>query len=170
MRRTIVITIAFITLASTCATAAGVQFRSIVRRGGLPVSSCTSTVTVPLRFAYDPLAGTDQVATTVVTLRCSPPQFLGTIALTAGNSAEFGRRRQMWRNGTDASDTLEYDLYASGNANAVWGDGTDGTTVVVVNRTVATYTALIFARLSYPQRHVSAGNYSDTITMIFDLR
>jgi spore coat protein U-like protein len=136
----------------------------------MPVSSCTSSVTVPLRFTYDPLSGTDQVATTVVTLTCTPPQFLETIALTAGNVGQFGRHREMWRNGTDGSDVLEYNLYTSGAYGAVWGDGSDGTAVQVVNRTVATYAALIFARLGYPQRAVSAGDYSDTVTVIFNLQ
>ncbi len=75
----------------------------------------------------------------------------------------------MWWDGGDGSATLEYNLYTTSGYNIVWGDGTGGSSVKTVGQTVTVYNAMIFAKLAYPQRGVRAGEYSDTITITFNV-
>lgn len=151
------------------ASAQGVHLKMLVRRGGLAMSSCIASVTAPPHFSYDPISGADQYTTAIVTLTCRYPELLRTVELSPGHANEFSRYRQMWRNGTDSSEILEYNFYTTNDYTTVWGDGTGGTSVETVNRTVTTYNALLFAKLKYPPGHVSAGEYSDTVTVTFDL-
>jgi spore coat protein U-like protein len=169
MRRTVMLVAALFAMTTAPALAQGVQLKTVVRRGGLLTPLCRASVTAPLRFVYDPLSGAGRFAAAVVTLTCTPPQILATISISAGKANQFLRSRQLWRNGSDSSHVLEYNFYTTSNYNVVWGDGTGGSSPEAINRTVTTFNAVIFARLQYSQNGVAAGEYSDTVTVIFDL-
>lgn len=132
-------------------------------------TSCRASVTAPLTFTYDAFSDVEQSATAVVTLTCNPAQFLATIEISPGNSNQFQRHREMWRNGTDRSHVLEYNFYTTPNHNVVWGDGTAGSSVETINQTIRTFNTVIYAKLQYPQHTVTAGEYSDTVTVTFNL-
>jgi spore coat protein U-like protein len=151
------------------APAQGVHLKPVVLHAGAGTSSCVAEVTAPLNFSFDPVLGAGQVATAVVTLICRHPEYLGTIELSPGNANNFSRYRQMWKNGTDSSEVLEYNFYTRSDYRTVWGDGTHGTSVLTVGRTVTSYSAVLFAKLKYPPNPVTAGNYSDSIVVTFNV-
>jgi spore coat protein U-like protein len=169
LRRTLILSAALFAISVAPAPAQGVHLKTVVHQGGSVARPCRASVTAPLKFVYDPFSDIGQFATAVVTLTCNPAQFLTTIAISPGNANQFLRYREMWRNGTDSSRVLEYNFYTTSNYNIVWGDGTSGSSVETINQTVTTYNAVIFAKLQYRQSSVTAGEYSDTVTVTFNL-
>jgi spore coat protein U-like protein len=126
---------------------------------------------LPVRsfFEFDPFFGTGQLATAIVTLTCTSPRLLATIAITSGHANQFSRYREMWRNGIDSSQAPLYNLYMTSNDNVVWGDGSSGSSPETVNQSVTTFNAMIFAKILYPQAPVAGGAYSDIVTVMFNL-
>lgn len=169
MRRTLISAAALFAVSMSPALAQGVRLKAVVHHGGSLTGLCRAVVTAPLRFVYNPFSDLDQFATAVVTVTCNPAQFLGTIAISPGNANRFSRYREMWKNGTDSSQVLEYNVYTTSNFNLVWGDGSGGSSFQTINQTVTTFNAVIFARLQYRQSSVTAGDYSDTVTVTFNL-
>jgi spore coat protein U-like protein len=78
------------------------------------------------------------------------------IALGAG-AGSFTAREM--RNGPNV---LIYNLYTDPTRLSIWGDGSPGTNLLSTSGTGATYT--VYGRIPARQ-NVSAGNYSDTITV-----
>lgn len=169
MRRTLVFCACLFMISTLPALAAGVQFKTAVRQAGFLSASCRASVTAPLSFTYNPFADVAQSATAVVTLTCNPARFLATIAISPGNSTQFQRFREMWRNGKDRSHVLKYNFYTTPDHSVVWGDGTGGSSLLTINQTIRSYNAVIFAKLQYPQSGVTAGEYSDTATITFNV-
>ncbi len=169
MHRTLTLSAALFAMSTVPALAQGVHLKTVVHRAGSFVRQCRASVTAPLSFTYNSLSDVEQFATTVVTLTCNPAQLLATIAISPGNTKQFPRYREMWRNGSDNSRVLEYNFYTTSNYNIVWGDGTGGSSVETINQNVTTFNAVIFARLQYRQSAVTAGEYSDTVTVTFNL-
>lgn len=169
MRRTLIVGAALFAASWGAASAHGVGLKAIVHREGAGPMPCRASVTRALSFAYDPLSGTGQVATAVVTLICHPAQYLSTIEISSGHANQFGRYREMWRDGSDGSQVLKYNFYTTAGYNVVWGDGTGGSSPTTVAQNVTTYNALIFARLDYAQSSVAAGRYSDDVTVTFNI-
>jgi spore coat protein U-like protein len=169
VRRTLILSAGLFALSTPPAAAQGVHLKTVVHQAGSLSTSCRASVTAPLRFTYDPLSDVAQFATAVVTLTCNPARFLATISISPGNSNQVLRYREMWRNGNDSSHALEYNFYTTSNYNVVWGDGTGGSSVETIDRTVRTYNAVIFAKFQYRQSAVTAGEYSDTVTVTFNL-
>ncbi len=169
MRRTLIFAGALFAVSMAPAMAQGVRLKAVVHRAGSLTTLCRASVTAPLRFVYDPLSEAGRFATAVVTLTCNPAKLLATIAISPGNANQFSRYREMWRNGTDSSQILEYNFYMTSNYNIVWGDGTGGSSPETINQTVTTFNAVIFAKLQYRQGGVTAGEYSDTVAVTFNL-
>ena len=161
-------TVAISLLLCAPAAAQGVRLKTVIHHAGAGVP-CRALVTAPLRFAYDPFSGAGGFSTAIVTLSCIRAQLLASVAISPGNANRFGGYREMWRNGTDGSHVLMYDVYTTNGYEAIWGDGTGGSSVQAVNRVVTTFEAVLFAKVQYPQADVMAGEYSDTITVTFNL-
>jgi spore coat protein U-like protein len=169
VRRTLTLTAALFAVSIVPALAQGVQLKAVVRHAGSLTSLCRASVTAPLSFTYDPFSDVGEFGTAVVTLTCTPAQLLATIAISPGNANQFLRYREMWKSGTDSAHVLEYNFYTTTNYNIVWGYGTSGSSVEMINQTVTTYNAVVFAKLQYRQIAVTAGEYSDTVTVTFNL-
>ena len=160
MRRTLIFAAALFAVSTAPAMAQGVRLKAVVHRAGSPTTLCRASVTAPLRFVYDPLSGGGEFATAVVTLTCTPPQILATISISAGKANQFLPSRAMWRNGSDSSHVLKYKFYTTSNYNVVWGDGTGGSSLEAINRTVTTFNAVIFEDFNIAKIGVAAGEYS----------
>jgi spore coat protein U-like protein len=91
-----------------------------------------------------------------------------TVALNAGSTSGGTLSQRLMGNGTD---TLQYNLYTSAARTTVWGDGTSSTAAVpgtgagLGAGNAVTHT--VYGRLvdSAANQDVSAGSYSDTITV-----
>jgi len=121
----------------------------------------------PLNFAtYTPGSGDLDVNTTL-TVRCTKNTAY-TVALNAGSTVGGAIAQRLMGNGTD---TLQYNLYTSAARSTIWGDGTSSSSTVpgtgaglgVPNAITHT----VYGRLvdSAANQAVSAGSYSDTITV-----
>ncbi len=169
MRRALILTVALVALTMTPALAQGVRLKAVIHHARPNTPPCTAAVTSPLDFLYDSISDVGQFATGAVTITCSPAQFVTTIAISAGNANQFVPYREMWKNGSDSSHILEYNIYTTTNYNIVWGDGTGGSSVKTLDRSVTSFRALVLAELQFPQSAVTAGQYSDVVTVTFNI-
>lgn len=142
------------------------------------VLRCTVPAGVSLNFGVydDSSPATTDVSTTFSVNCCrttSPNPTVGTIAITIGVSARSGQinTRQM-KNSVNA-DLMSYQLYFTSFGGTIWGDGVIGGSPFTQNvsiiprcntqQAVAAGSA-IFGRI-FAQQPVSAGSYSDTLTI-----
>lgn len=140
---------------------------------------CTIPAGVSLNFGvYDDSSPTTKDVSTAFSVNCcrtgAPNPTVGTMTITIGVSANSGQiiTRQM-KNSANA-DLMSYQLYFTSFGGTVWGDGVIGGSPfnqgVSINSTctsggqaVAVGSA-IFGRI-FAQQAVSAGSYSDTLTI-----
>jgi spore coat protein U-like protein len=136
-----------------CARAAGPTFSS-----GL----CTVGAT-PLAFGkYDPLMQREGVTVSMLHYRCFGTHKRLTISLTTGESGSFKARKM--RQGKDA---IVYNLYLDAAGTQIWGDGTGGSQVYVVNSpsSGSDVSIPIYGRL-FGAQNDSAGNYHDDVSVL----
>jgi spore coat protein U-like protein len=131
-------------------------------------ATCTVSATGVAFGVYPPFSTTPTDSTGTITVSCTTllGLFLNwSIALGPGDGGSYANQRMS--NGTY---DLNYHLYASppSGGAAVWGDGTDGTTVVndgvllQIGTNISHYT--IYGRIP-PLQAVGPGSYSDTIVV-----
>lgn len=110
---------------------------------------------------YDPGAGTDTDSTSSILVECllggAGVETSYTLALSTGLSGTYAERTL-----GGPSDTLGYNLYADSARTKVWGDGSEGSTLV--SNTAANATHTVYGRIPAGQ-FVTAGSYSDSITV-----
>jgi spore coat protein U-like protein len=83
------------------------------------------------------------------------------VTLSAGQSNTYVSRSM--RSG---GNSMGYNLYISAARNVVWGDGTGGSSTMMVNKNSTTMLS-IFGQIPAGQ-DVAVGNYSDNITTIIN--
>jgi len=129
-------------------------------------AACNVSATGVAFGRYDVFSPVPLDATGSVTVWCDevpPPDVVVAIGPSAV-SRGFNPRRM--RNAA-GPDTLAYNLFTTAAMSTVWGDGTAGTSTVVlrrVRRNRPPVTAVVYGRIP-PMQDVSAGSYSDTITV-----
>lgn len=85
------------------------------------------------------------------------------ISLSTGGSGTFATRKM-----SGGADQLNYNLYKDASHTTVWGDGTGGTGIFTDNLLIAVLGTSVDHTIygSIPAgQYVSAGSYSDTITV-----
>jgi spore coat protein U-like protein len=85
------------------------------------------------------------------------------ISLSTGGSGTFASRKM-----SGGTDQLNYNLYKDASHTTVWGDGTGGTGIFTDNLLIAVLGTSVDHTIygSIPAgQYVSAGSYSDTITV-----
>jgi len=115
---------------------------------------------------YTPGAGNVDINTTL-SVRCTKNTAY-TVSLNPGTTTGAAFTQRLMTNGTD---TLQYNLYTSAARTTVFGDGTastgtqTGTGAGLAAASAVTHT--VYGRLvdSTANQNVSAGSYSDTITV-----
>lgn len=118
-------------------------------------AACTVTVVNVAFGGYDVFQQQDSETTGSVNVSCdSSASYV--ISLSAGFGT-FAARVMM-----NGSQELDYNLFTDPQRLTVWGDGTSGTTTVSATGTGGSYT--VYGMIPALQ-NVSAGSYSDTITV-----
>jgi spore coat protein U-like protein len=106
--------------------------------------------------------------TSTVSLRCSNGAIYA-VGLSAGSTAGTTMAQRLLAGGTS---TLQYNLYTSNAYTAVWGDGSNGSSVVAGYSTgFATPIALtIYGQVpdSAANKLAPVGTYADTILVVLD--
>ncbi|MBS2025192.1 MAG: spore coat protein U domain-containing protein [Deltaproteobacteria bacterium] len=125
------------------------------------MGSCTNISAGDVAFGvYDPNNASNTDITSTLTYTCL--NLVGTISLSKGNTGTYAGRKMAG----SYADSLTYNLYTDPGRNFVWGDGTGGTaTVAILLGTALSNT--IYGRL-FSGQAVSAGTYTDTITVTFN--
>lgn len=135
--------------------------------GNAAHAACRVTTTGINFGAYDVFAATPRDTSGTVTVACDRnTQRRTNITISVGPSPSSGgfNPRQMRR--TSGTDRLNYNLYTSPSMSTVWGDGSAGTSTVLLRRVSRRQPEVttIYGRIP-PGQNVSVGTYSDTVTV-----
>ncbi|MEP6997823.1 MAG: spore coat U domain-containing protein, partial [Betaproteobacteria bacterium] len=125
-------------------------------------ASCTITSVPTLGFPnYDVFNAAPTVTSQIAKFKCTG---LGSSDFTVGigQSATSGTisGRQMAQ--SPGSGRLNYNIYKDGGYSNLWGDGTAGTTALLVTATGANTSVPIYGKID-PGQDAPVGNYSDTV-------
>jgi len=133
--------------------------------GNAAHAACRVTTTGVNFGAYDVFAAVPRDTAGTVTVACdqNPPTDV-TVAIGPSPTSGGFRPRQM-RHASQA-DRMNYNLFAAPSMVTVWGDGSAGTSTVLLrkvnrNRPVTT---TIYGRIP-PGQNVSVGAYLDAVTV-----
>lgn len=132
-------------------------------------AGCTMSVTNVSFGTYDVFVSTPVDSDSGrVYLNCT--QDVGTAAVTISSSATTRRFNPRGMKLTTGTDVLNYNIYTSSARAAIWGDGTSGTSIVQLKRPSgkpAPWAAsqIMYGRIPAGQNSVSAGSYSDNLTV-----
>lgn len=133
--------------------------------GNAAHAACRVTTTGLNFGAYDVFAAAPRDTSGTVTVACdrNPPTDV-TVSIGASSTSGGFQPRQMLR--AAGTDRMNYNLFTSPSMGTVWGDGSAGTSTVLLrkvnrNRPAA---ATIYGRIP-PGQNVSVGNYTDTLTV-----
>lgn len=119
--------------------------------------------------SYDVFSPTPKDATATITVSCNAPLQNPltpvVVSLSPGTSGSFAQRRLQR---TGGPDQLAYNIFTNPSFSTVWGDGNSSsqTQSSIINRT-APWVATLYGRIPARQ-NVSAGSYSDLITVTVD--
>jgi spore coat protein U-like protein len=133
--------------------------------GSAAHAACTLTTTGVSFGAYDVFAGVPRDTTGTVTVSCTTtPQ--ASIVVSIGPSPTSGGFNPRQMRHVSPTDRLNYNLYTTPSMATVWGDGSAGTSTVLLsnvrrNRPVIT---TIYGRIP-PGQNVYVGSYVDTLTV-----
>ena len=133
-------------------------------------SDCSITVLPTLSFpAYDVFVGPPTVTSGIARIRCTGSGSLPSFVVGMGQSATSGSisGRQMAQQGAGNTGRLNYNIYKDGGYSSLWGDGTGGTTPLVVTVSGATTQVPIYGKID-PGQDAPVGNYKDTVVMSVD--
>jgi spore coat protein U-like protein len=131
---------------------------------------CDVTATGLNFGSYDVFSPVPLDSTASINVSCNIPAqnpqapLAVTISLSPGSSGSFAPRAMQ----SAGADTLNYNLYANTSMSTIWGDGGGSSSVqtAFVTRDMP-WNATLFGRIPAHQ-NVSAGSYSDTITVTID--
>jgi spore coat protein U-like protein len=133
--------------------------------GGAARAACTVSATGLAFGPYDVFAPVPLDTTGTVTVTCDRnPRAAITISIGPSPVSGGFRPRQMRH--VVLPDRLNYNLFTSPSLGTVWGDGSSGTSTVVLRRVRRRrpVTATIYGRIP-PGQNVSVGAYSDALTV-----
>ncbi len=125
--------------------------------------ACSVSTTGVNFGVYDPFNPTALNATGIVSIACDVGSI---VTISIGQSLHSGLLDPRQMKNTLDNFMLNYNLYTRGGLNAVWGDGTGGTSTVQrrINGNNRPRTFTVFGSLP-PGQNVSAGNYTDSLTV-----
>ncbi len=128
-------------------------------------SVCTIQSLPTLGFPnYDVFVAAPTVTSQIATIRCTGSGSLPSFTVGIGQSATSGSisGRQMAQ--TLGSGRLNYNIYKDGGYSNLWGDGTAGTTPLVVTTAGLNTSVPIYGKID-PGQDAPVGNYNDTVVM-----
>ncbi|MDH4231146.1 MAG: spore coat U domain-containing protein [Nitrospirota bacterium] len=136
----------------------------------MPVFGVCSVSTAPVNFgAYDPTSPVPLDATGTVTVDCSlnppPPNPPVNVSIDIGRSTTSGTFTPRSMRNAALPDVLNYNLYVDSGRTSIWGDGTGGTSIVMllkINKNTPPLLSTVYGRIPAGQ-DVSAGFYADAL-------
>jgi spore coat protein U-like protein len=143
------------------------------------VVSCSVPAGVLLNFGtYDDSSASATDVSASFSVSCcnttsGPTMGSTTVAIAIGVSANSGQINTRQMKNSSNADLMSYQLYITSFGGTIWGNGVNGgstfTQGVTINKTcpagqTITVGSAIFGRI-FAQQAVSAGNYSDTLTI-----
>jgi spore coat protein U-like protein len=133
--------------------------------GNAAHAACRVTTTGINFGAYDVFAAVPRDTAGTVTVACdqNPPTDV-TIAIGRSPTSGGFQPRQMRQ--ASQADRMNYNLFVSPSMVTVWGDGSAGTSTVLLNNVNKNraVTTTIYGRIP-PGQDVSVGAYSDSVTV-----
>ncbi|HWS16344.1 MAG TPA: spore coat U domain-containing protein [Candidatus Methylomirabilis sp.] len=131
-----------------------------------PAHAACRVAATGLNFgAYDVFAPAPLDTTGSVTVTCDQRRGID-VTVSIGPSPTSGgfNPRQMRR--TSGTNRLNYNLYTSPSMSTVWGNGSAGTSTVLLRRVRRRRPAVttIYGRIP-PRQNVSVGSYTETLTV-----
>jgi len=132
----------------------------------LGASVCTIQSLPTLGFpSYDVFVGAPTVTSGIATIHCTGSGSLPSFTVGMGQSATSNSisGRQMAESGL-GTGRLNYNIYKDGGYSNLWGDGTAGTTPLVVTTSGPNTTVPIYGKID-PGQDAPVGNYKDTVIM-----
>lgn len=136
----------------------------------LGASVCSIQSLPTLGFpSYDVFVGAPTVTSGIATIHCTGSGALGSFTVGIGQSATSNSisGRQMAQTGAGATGRLNYNIYKDGGYSNLWGDGTAGTTPLVVNTAGPNTTVPVYGKID-PGQDAPVGSYSDTVILSVD--
>jgi spore coat protein U-like protein len=130
-------------------------------------SSCSITVLPTLSFPnYDVFVAAPTLTSGIARIRCTASGSLPSFTVGIGKSATSNSisGRQMAQQGAGNTGRLNYNIYKDGGYSSLWGDGTAGTTPLVVTVSGSTTQVSIFGKID-PGQDAPVGNYTDTVVV-----
>lgn len=125
------------------------------------IDSCTVTAS-PMAFGTLTGLGSSNIdSSATIALACTPDAAYE-VSLDLGINAGAGTQRELV-NGADATQRIPYDVYSDAARTSAWGTGAGNTVTGTATGGVATLTA--FGRIPTSATAVSAGAYSDSVTV-----
>jgi spore coat protein U-like protein len=123
--------------------------------------NCTVS-TAPVAFgSVNTLSGGNVDATGGVTVTCTNgTPWAAAASAGTGSGASMATRKMV-----SGANTLNYTLYTNAARTSVWGDGTASTATVANTGTGSSQTFTVYGRVMSGQASVSAGSYSDTVSV-----
>jgi spore coat protein U-like protein len=113
---------------------------------------------------YNPLANANADSSGSVSVTCT-----GSTGVTYTIAASAGTGTYSTRQQVSGSHALKYNVFIDNNRTTVWGDGSQGTSLISGNMTATstgtTQTSTVYGRVFSGQQTASVGSYSDTLTL-----
>jgi spore coat protein U-like protein len=124
-------------------------------------ATCTITSSPKLGFPnYDVFVAAPTTTSQIAKFRCDVNQ--ATISIGIGQSATSGSIANRQLAQTVGTGRLNYNIYKDGGYSNLWGDGTAGTTTLMVNTTARTTSVPIYGKID-PGQDAPVGTYKDTV-------
>lgn len=124
-------------------------------------ATCTISSSPKLSFpGYDVFVAAPTTSSQVAKFRCDVNQ--ATITIGIGKSATSGSISNRQLAQSPGTGRLNYNIYKDGGYSSLWGDGTAGTSALMVNTTTKTTSVTIYGKID-PGQDAPVGNYKDTV-------
>lgn len=126
--------------------------------------TCTVSTTSLNFGTYNVFASAPTDSTATVVLDCQGNARDVRISIGRGSASTFGSRRM-----SKGSERLFFNVYRDAARTAIWGDGTGGSQVEIVDRVQNNqpHQVVVYGRVPAGQ-DVSAGTYSESVTVAID--
>lgn len=121
---------------------------------------CTVTATNINFGNYDVTSTNNTTSTGTITVSCSNDT---NVVISIGQSLYGGINPRRMKH-TIHNDFLNYNIYQNAGLTTIWGDGTNGTSPLIVNRIGRNKTYTYYGTL-FAGQDVSAGTYTDSLTV-----
>ena len=134
---------------------------ALLASGSAIGASCSITSVPTLGFPnYDVFNLAATTTSQTAKFRCDNDVNI-TIGIGKSSTSNSIANRQMSAGG---ADRLNYNIYKNAGFTLLWGDGTAGTTALVVATNNQNANVPIFGKID-PGQDVTVGNYSDTVVL-----